>query len=104
MPTRRYEIVLYRHETQQLTLDALAARAGMHPAVVERFVELGLIEPIEREGATSFFDAAAVPRLRTIVRLRETLGINVAGIAVILDLLDRLCALQHENEVQRSRL
>jgi DNA-binding transcriptional MerR regulator len=51
-----------------------------------------------------FFDAAAVPRLRTIRRLRENLGINVAGIAVVLDLLDKLAALQRENELQRSRL
>jgi hypothetical protein len=51
-----------------------------------------------------FFDASAVPRLRTIGRLRKGLGINVAGVAVILDLLDKLCALQRENEMQRSRL
>jgi DNA-binding transcriptional MerR regulator len=104
MAVRRYEIVLCRHESQQLTLDAVAASAGMHPALVEHFVELGLIEPVEWRGATSLFDAAAVPRLRLIARLRETLGINVAGIAVVLDLLDRLCALQRENEMQRSKL
>jgi DNA-binding transcriptional MerR regulator len=51
-----------------------------------------------------FFDAAAVPRLRTIRRLRENLGINVAGVAVILDLLEKLQALQRENELQRSKL
>ena len=75
----------------------------MHPALVERFVEFGLIEPVEWEGATLLFDASAVPRLRMIGRLRESLGINLAGIAVILDLLDRLCALQRENETLRSR-
>jgi chaperone modulatory protein CbpM len=104
MAVRRYEIVLCRHETQQLTLDALATHAGMHPGLVQKFVELGLIEPIVSDGVRSVFDASAVPRLRTIGRLREGLGINVAGIAVILDLLDKLCALQRENETQRSRL
>ena len=62
---------------------------ALHPMLVERFVECGLIEPIDVEGDTLFFDASAVPRLRMIGRLRETLGINVAGIAVDLDLLDR---------------
>jgi hypothetical protein len=37
-----------------------------------------------------------VPRLKMIGRLREQLGINVAGIAVILDLLERITALQNE--------
>jgi len=39
-----------------------------------------------------------------ICRLRDHLGINVAGIAVILDLRDRLTALQRENAVFRARL
>jgi DNA-binding transcriptional MerR regulator len=104
MTVRRYDIVLLRREPQKLTLDALASRAGMHPTLVERFVEFGLIEPIEQEGATLFFDPSAIPRLRMIGRLRESLGINLSGIAVIQDLLDRLCALQLENEALRRRL
>ena len=104
MTMRRYDIVLLRREPQELTLDALASCAGMHPTLVERFVEFGLIEPIEREGARLFFDPSAIPRLRTIGRLRESLGINLAGVAVIQDLLDRLCALQLENEALRRRL
>jgi hypothetical protein len=53
-----------------------------------------LITPVEQSEKELLFDAAAAPRLRTIVRLRRSLGINLAGIAVILDLLDKLCALQ----------
>jgi DNA-binding transcriptional MerR regulator len=104
MALQRYDIVLCRRESQQLTLDALAAHAGMHPELVERFVEFGLIEPMEYDGATALFDASAIPRLRMIGRLRESLGINLAGIGVIVNLLDRLCALQRENEAQRNRL
>jgi DNA-binding transcriptional MerR regulator len=100
----RYEIVFYRSADRQLTVEALAERAGMHPAMVERFVACGLLEPSAREGDRLFFDAAVVPRLRTIRRLRENLGINVAGVAVILDLLEKLQALQRENELQRSKL
>ena len=87
-----------------LSLETLAAHADMHPVMVERFVECGLIEPSGREGNMLFFDVAAVPRLRMIRRLRDNLGINLAGIAVILDMRDRLYALQRENERQRARL
>ena len=104
MALQRYDIVLCRRESQQLTLEALAAHADMHPELVERFVEFGLIEPMEYEGATVLFDASAIPRLRMIGRLRESLGINLAGVGVIVNLLDRLCALQRENESQRNRL
>ena len=101
---RRYDIVLCRNERQQLTLDELASCAGMAPALVESLIEFGLIDPIESGGARWLFDPSAIPRLRTIRRLRESLGMNLAGIAVTLDLLDRLCALKRENEKLRSRL
>jgi DNA-binding transcriptional MerR regulator len=106
MIARRYALVLYRHEDQRLSLDALAERAAMHPALVQRYVECGLIEPSDWEGATSVFDPSAVARLRMVGRLRNTLSINIAGIEVILNLLERFQALQRENErlraVQRS--
>src|SRR5947207_13335103 len=104
MNVRRYDIVLLRSERGRLTLDALASRAGLHPALVERFVECGLIEPIEWEGDNLLFDVSTITRLYTIRRLRESLGINLPGLAVTLDLLDRLRALQRENESLRSKL
>lgn len=100
---RKYEIVLQRGESQALlTLNDLALHAGMHPASVEHLVEFGLIVPIKREGP-KLFDASAVSRLRTIGRLRAHLGVNLAGISVILDLVDKLCALQRENRTLRHR-
>jgi DNA-binding transcriptional MerR regulator len=104
MATRRYDIVLCRRNPEELTLDMLAARAAMHPKLVERFVEFGLIEPVGREGARLLFDAAAVLRLRAIGRLRDGLGLNLAGVAVVLDLVDRCRALKRENEMLRTGL
>jgi DNA-binding transcriptional MerR regulator len=95
---KRCEIVLCRSERNLLTLEALAASAEIHPGLVERFMEYGLIEPVEWIGPLLLFDAAAVPRLRMIMRLRRDIGVNLSGIGMILDLLDRLRTLQRENE------
>jgi MerR HTH family regulatory protein len=78
-------------------------RAGMHPALVERYVELDLVQPCEREGCSLFFEPSAVTRLGVVNRLRESLGINVAGIVVVLDLIDQICALQRENDRLQRR-
>ena len=98
MRERRYEIVLCRRERDQLTLEMLAATAEIHPGQVEQFVAYGLLEPVEWIGPELLFDAAAVHRLRMILRLRRDTGVNLAGIDMILDLLDRLRALEHENQ------
>ena len=96
MSETRYHIVLRHSERERVTLEALAASAGLHPALVESFVEFGLIEPVERVGAQLLFDSSCVVRLRTIMRLRRDLGANLPGVAVILDMLDRIAALQRE--------
>jgi len=94
-------VVLQRREL--LSLDALARRAGVHPALVERYVELDLIRPCEREGARLFFEPSAVLRLGAVNRLRQSLGINLQGIVVVLDLVDQISALQRENDRLRLR-
>jgi DNA-binding transcriptional MerR regulator len=99
----RTHIILGRIEPEQLTLEGLAACAGVHLALIEYFVEYGLLEPIARTGTQWLFDTACLARLRMIERLRRDLGANLAGIAVILDLLDRLTTLQREVEQWRMR-
>jgi DNA-binding transcriptional MerR regulator len=66
-------------------------------------VAYGLLEPVEWVGPESLFDAAAVPRLQIIMRLRLDTGVNLAGIGMILDMLDRLRALERENQWLRAQ-
>jgi DNA-binding transcriptional MerR regulator len=97
------QIVLRRAAYEHVSLDTLAASAGLHPALVECFVEFGLIEPVESAGASRRFDVSCIARLRTIMRLRRDLGANLPSAAVILELLDRLVALQRENTWLRNQ-
>lgn len=102
MTELKYQLVLCSTDDQRLTLEDLALHTGMHPALVEQLVEFGLLTPIRRQGAM-LFDPSAVSRLRTTARLRRTLGINLAGISVILDLIEKVSALQRENDSLRYR-
>jgi DNA-binding transcriptional MerR regulator len=99
----RAPITLRHTEPEQLTLNGLATCTGVHPSLIEYFVDYGLLEPSACTGTQLFFDAACIARLRMIERLRRDLGANLAGIAVILDLLDRLTTLQREVEQWRRR-
>ena len=103
MSEPRAYITRSHSEPEQLTLEGLAACARVHPALIEYFVEYGLLEPSARTGTQWLFDATCIARLRMIERLRHDLGANLPGIAVILDLLDRLTALQREVEQWRRR-
>ena len=101
---RGYELILHSGADQRVTLEALAAAADLQVELVERFVAFGLLEPISLENGRPWFDARALLRLRKIRRLREDLEINLAGIAVVLDQLDRIVALQRELTILRRSL
>jgi DNA-binding transcriptional MerR regulator len=91
-------------ESNEVTLDDLAALAGMHPALVERFLEYGLIQPTATSLTLFLFDSSKSSRLRSIMRLRNDQGINLQGVAVVLDLVERLRDLERENASMRSKL
>ncbi len=92
-----------------LTVEQVASMSGIHPEIVERFVRLGLIDPVTRDPTTKdwLFEAEVIPIVKKIIRLRNDLGINYAGIGVVLDLLDKLEELERRItslEIQISRL
>ena len=59
----------------------LSRRSGLHPDLVRRLIALDAVDPLD-------WDAAA--RLARVMRLRHDLGLNVAGAALVCDLLERI--------------
>jgi MerR family transcriptional regulator/heat shock protein HspR len=57
-------------------------------------VRIGLVRPSRTEGRVVFFGEAEMARLRRIRRLQEDLGLNAAGVEVVMQLLDEIQALQ----------
>jgi chaperone modulatory protein CbpM len=75
----------------QLSLRELAVATGMSAT---RLVRLGLLEP--EPDAPDRFSAATAARLRRMLRLRADLGVNLAGAAIIVDLMECLDRLDAE--------
>jgi chaperone modulatory protein CbpM len=75
----------------QLSLRELAVATGMSAT---RLVRLGLLEP--EPDAPDRFSAATAARLRRMLRLRADLGVNLAGAAIIVDLIECLDRLDAE--------
>jgi len=78
----------------QLSLRDLATACGLSAVRVKRLVALGLVEPDSE--APDRFSTATAARLRRMLRLRADLGVNLAGAAIIVDLVERLERLDAE--------
>jgi MerR family transcriptional regulator/heat shock protein HspR len=87
-----------------LTLAEVAHHCGLHPELIERLVSIGLIDYAGRDArGEGLFHTDVVPLLRRILRLRNHLGVNYAGIGVILELMARIESLEtHIRELEST--
>ena len=78
----------------QLTFDELAAAVEISHVRLTRLIQIGVVEPVSPDA--QLFAAEAAARLRRVLRLRADLGVHFTDATIILDLLDRLEALEAE--------
>ena len=80
-------------------IGTVARRFGVHPQTLRLYEREGLIRPARSAGNTRLYDLETVERLEIILTLTRDLGVNLAGVEVILDLRARLSRM--EGEVER---
>jgi chaperone modulatory protein CbpM len=75
-------------------IEVLAREAGLHPDLVARFVQLGLLEPRIGADSVARFPRDAAARLARADRLRRDLALNYAGAVLAVELLARIDQLE----------
>jgi hypothetical protein len=88
-------IVIYTYQDKQTLLDVheLSRFVGVQPALIRKLFRLGLIDPII-ESPELLFEDTVIERIDKIMRFRNDLGVNFAGCALVLDLLERIADLE----------
>ncbi len=82
---------------------SVAARMlGVRTQTLRYYESIGLVEPARTRGNQRVYSRRDVERVQRIRNLMEDLGVNLAGIEVILRLLERLEALEGENTELKS--
>lgn len=77
-------------EQTELTLNDLCRACSRHAEWVIELVEEGILEPTGRDPSQWRFSAVCLQRAQTTMHLQRDLGINLAGIALALNLLDEI--------------
>lgn len=71
-------------------ISVAAELAGMHPQTLRTYEAKGLVRPKRTPGGTRLYSEADVERLRIVQRLTTELGLNLAGVELVLRLEDEL--------------
>jgi MerR family transcriptional regulator/heat shock protein HspR len=79
-----------------------AKMVDMHPQTLRLYERLGLLKPA-RQGLNRLYSEHDIARLRQIQRLTQDMGVNLAGVEIILKLLEQIEELQDELEQARQQ-
>lgn len=74
----------------EITIVQLCRRCRVEAELVHELINEGIVEPLRRSGDTLYFAAACTRRVRLARRLQSDLGVNLAGAALAIELLERI--------------
>ena len=86
-------------EESSLTLDELSRACMMHAEWILELVDEGILEPASSDASHLCFPGPSLQRARTVMHLQQDLGINLAGAALVLDLIDEIEGLRARLQV-----
>jgi MerR family transcriptional regulator/heat shock protein HspR len=79
-----------------LRIGAISEKYCIHPQTLRMYEREGLLRPTRTEGNTRVYDTDTVERLEIILSLTRHLGVNLAGVEVILHMKERMERMQGE--------
>ena len=88
-------------ETALLTVEDLSRMCAVDERHIVEFVEEGVLSVIETETPDWHFTGAALRRARLALRLERDFELNLAGVALALELMEELQTLRRELEARR---
>lgn len=77
-------------------ISAVAETYGIHPQTLRLYEREGLLKPSRSEGNTRLYTQEDLERLELILNLTRDLGVNLAGVEVILNMRRRIEEMQRE--------
>ncbi len=103
MGIQAYSVEVVDEDQPRYRIGTVAAMVRLHPQTIRYYESIGLISPRRTRGRMRLYSERDVARLRQIVELTQ-LGVNLAGVEIILRLREQITSLQAEIERLRAIL
>ena len=104
------------HERRRYTISVAAELVSVHQQTLRHYERLGLIEPHRGKGEIRYYSPQDIEKIQQIRRLIEDLGVNLAGVEVILNMREQMQRMhedftealeqtrqQHEADIRRLK-
>ena len=83
---------------EYFTISVVSSMFGVHPQTLRLYEREGLLQPERSAGNTRLYSRQDIEHLSTILNLTREMGVNLAGVSIIMDLLQKLRDTQAEKD------
>ncbi|MRI83133.1 MAG: MerR family transcriptional regulator [Nitratiruptor sp.] len=95
---------MHAYDEPVYLISVVAKVLNIHPQTLRQYEREGLISPSRTEGKTRLYSQKDIDRIKTILRLTRELGVNLAGVDIILRLKERMEEMEREIERLQAAL
>jgi MerR family transcriptional regulator/heat shock protein HspR len=94
---------MYSYEEPVYMISVVSKILNIHPQTLRQYEREGLIKPSRTKGRMRLYSQKDIDRLKLILSLIRDLGVNLAGVEIILQLKEEIERLQKEVETLRKQ-
>ncbi len=95
---------MHSYDEPVYLISIVASMLNIHPQTLRQYEREGLITPSRTEGRIRLYSQRDIDRMKLILRLTRDLGVNIAGIDIILRLKEQMEEMENEIESLKEKL
>lgn len=95
---------MHSYDEPVYLISVVATMLDIHPQTLRQYEREGLVEPSRTQGRMRLYSQRDIDRMKLILRLTRQLGVNLAGVDIVLQLKEQIDQMQDEIDQLREEL
>jgi MerR family transcriptional regulator/heat shock protein HspR len=95
---------MHSYDEPVYLISVVATMLNIHPQTLRQYEREGLVEPSRTQGRMRLYSQRDIDRMKLILRLTRQMGVNLAGVDIVLQLKEQIDQMQKEIDQLREEL
>ena len=95
---------MHSYDEPVYLISVVATMLNIHPQTLRQYEREGLVEPSRTQGRMRLYSQRDIDRMKQILRLTRQMGVNLAGVDIVLQLKEQIDQMQEEIDILRDEL
>ncbi len=95
---------MHSYDEPVYLISVVATMLEIHPQTLRQYEREGLVEPSRTQGKMRLYSQRDIERMKLILRLTRQMGVNLAGVDIVLQLKEQIDQMQDEINQLREEL